>query len=119
MMAFVSARAIKFQSTHPRGVRQRMTIVEQKTKKFQSTHPRGVRHIMYAWVDNWTEISIHAPTRGATDEIVVFGDCEKISIHAPTRGATSFCCISLWNHIFQSTHPRGVRRKYGIEADDT
>ena len=110
MMAFVSARAIKFQSTHPRGVRQRMTIVEQKTKKFQSTHPRGVRHIMYAWVDNWTEISIHAPTRGATDEIVVFGGlrenfnprthegCDQfllykplepyISIHAPTRGAT-------------------------------
>ena len=34
-------------------------------------------------------ISIHAPTRGATDEIIRNQFIEDISIHAPTRGATA------------------------------
>ena len=33
-------------------------------------------------------ISIHAPTRGATHRIVKRIDVVQISIHAPTRGAT-------------------------------
>ena len=33
-------------------------------------------------------ISIHAPTRGATDKLIAKGVPDKISIHAPTRGAT-------------------------------
>ena len=102
------------------------------------------------------EISIHAPTRGATAKCVPNFMGKDISIHAPTRGATSRlqntsltmrdfnprthegCDVSLWllcgeeisyfnprTHegcdqyflsrsayfrIFQSTHPRGVRR---------
>ncbi len=35
------------------------------------------------------EISIHAPTRGATDNQRDFYRHNDISIHAPTRGATS------------------------------
>ncbi len=35
---------VKFQSTHPRGVRQNITSYLKNTKEFQSTHPRGVRH---------------------------------------------------------------------------
>ena len=33
-------------------------------------------------------ISIHAPTRGATKYRIVDADNKAISIHAPTRGAT-------------------------------
>lgn len=33
--------------------------------------------------------TIHAPTRGATDEIIRNQFIEDISIHAPTRGATA------------------------------
>ena len=33
-------------------------------------------------------ISIHAPTRGATDDEIINNALEQISIHAPTRGAT-------------------------------
>ena len=33
-------------------------------------------------------ISIHAPTRGATADVVDFATVDAISIHAPTRGAT-------------------------------
>ena len=55
-------------------------------------------------------VSIHAPTRGATKlaEIALVRD--KVSIHAPTRGATNFRCAFWVEDMFQSTHPRGVRR---------
>ena len=33
-------------------------------------------------------ISIHAPTRGATDSLTYYKLIGSISIHAPTRGAT-------------------------------
>ena len=33
---------------------------------FQSTHPRGVRHPRLYRVHHWHEVSIHAPTWGAT-----------------------------------------------------
>ena len=33
-------------------------------------------------------VSIHAPTRGATDKIVDIEAQLNVSIHAPTRGAT-------------------------------
>ena len=55
------------------------------------------------------EISIHAPTRGATLQLLRDLPQRQISIHAPTRGATrsrTRCCTSCG---FQSTHPRGVR----------
>ena len=35
------------------------------------------------------EISIHAPTRGATGMQIYILQYDKISIHAPTRGATA------------------------------
>ena len=35
-----------------------------------------------------TSISIHAPTRGATNSAALDADAISISIHAPTRGAT-------------------------------
>ena len=34
------------------------------------------------------EVSIHAPTRGATDYTLTLQDTSNVSIHAPTRGAT-------------------------------
>jgi len=34
-------------------------------------------------------ISIHAPTKGATPELLEAVDDSLISIHAPTKGATS------------------------------
>ena len=35
-------------------------------RRFQSTHPHGVRHPRLARVFHTTQVSIHAPTRGAT-----------------------------------------------------
>ena len=48
-------------------------------------------------------ISIHAPTRGATNSLVVQNYSKNISIHAPTRGATRLPCVGALNNEFQST----------------
>jgi len=55
-----------FQSTHPRGVRLYHPIHRPGTSPFQSTHPRGVRQELYNLITIALEVSIHAPTRGAT-----------------------------------------------------
>ena len=141
-----------FQSTHPHGVRLTPFAPIKRLKEFQSTHPHGVRLKIltkykvrlsfnprtHTGCDEINEIlkdndivSIHAPTRGATE---VFNGSDKrivVSIHAPTRGATlvpfktnKLCIVSihaptrgatpyfLWIcpfAPFQSTHPHGVR----------
>ena len=57
---------------------------------FQSTHPHGVRHDTKERIKYIQEVSIHAPTRGAT------GVKDN-----PNSGT-----------MFQSTHPHGVRLLY-------
>ena len=101
---------LKFQSTHPRGVRLMLyqyyfsnEYFNPRTHvgcdpglstdlaaavEFQSTHPRGVRRMCILRVTKSWYISIHAPTWGATDTSNTF--------------ALKFT-------VFQSTHPRGVR----------
>ena len=101
---------VRFQSTHPRGVRQRCEITAGDTGEFQSTHPRGVRppiprtpragryfnprtHVGCDGDEGIRTqgggISIHAPTWGATQKIYLNLCSSNISIHAPTWGATS------------------------------
>ena len=81
-----------------------------KTEIFQSTLPRGER-LPDAGVRSLTsDISIHAPTRGATGGKDIIGGASEISIHAPTRGATDECRAWKEKHnAFQSTLPRGER----------
>ena len=56
-------------------------------------------------------VSIHAPARGATIAYGYVKRADVVSIHAPARGATvGFCEIDPFCQ-FQSTHPRGVRRR--------
>ena len=53
-------------------------------------------------------ISIHAPTRGATDKGIAKYKATLISIHAPTRGATSrMRVIHCFVHYF---NPRSYKR---------
>ena len=77
----------RFQSTHPRGVRQRRESGAVSSHRFQSTHPRGVRLLSFELLLEYP-ISIHAPTWGATWCVVRRFLCLQISIHAPTWGAT-------------------------------
>ena len=121
--------------------------------KFQSTHPHGVRRVARNVVFDLRNVSIHAPTRGATSlstretsGSVCFNPrthtgCDRessgiersstsfnprthtgcdiieaakvatpwVSIHAPTRGATKVSKTKTTLSMFQSTHPHGVR----------
>ena len=56
-------------------------------------------------------VSIHAPTRGATFIRLNLLERHTVSIHAPTRGATIFIFGDMDKLLFQSTHPHGVRRR--------
>ena len=80
--------------------------------EFQSTLPRGERLVNYRVYQDSETISIHAPARGAT----IFG---KYICHMPgnfnprSREGSDYKKVSGELHavIFQSTLPRGERRK--------
>ena len=55
-----------FQSTHPHGVRPEYSETEYSDTEFQSTHPHGVRHPEFNYNFHVANVSIHAPSRGAT-----------------------------------------------------
>ena len=101
---------------------------------FQSTRPRGARPRRVARVDLDPDVSIHAPTRGATNFVVGWladqkfqstrprgarhfpqddGRGDGVSIHAPTRGATGRDVRADERREFQSTRPRGARPRRG------
>ena len=104
-----NARRQRFQSTHPRGVRPHSLHRQTAYRRFQSTHPRGVRlrprcrstatqsfnprthegcDGKFDGVPATWDVSIHAPTRGATVRSTGSSCKISVSIHAPTRGAT-------------------------------
>ena len=58
----------------------------------------------------FTNISIHAPAKGATQAQSKSSVFESISIHAPAKGATASAILPISAAIFQSTLPRGERR---------
>ena len=61
-------------------------------------------------IEGYCEISIHAPTRGATKNVLKSPVKALISIHAPTRGATMTAVDTVGALRFQSTLPREERR---------
>ena len=78
-----------FQSTHPRGVRQRCEITTGDTGEFQSTHPRGVRH---------------------GDQLVCQSGIVDFNPRTHVGCDGSLKAVSVGFLPFQSTHPRGVRQ---------
>ncbi len=98
-----------FQSTRPRGARQRGIECLMTYGKFQSTRPRGARLCQTTQARNITEVSIHAPARGATVRINSFCIARNVSIHAPARGAT---CVANgdggWCHVSIHAPARGA-----------
>ena len=141
-------------------------LLTRPTIEFQSTRLRGARQVPHRLRHCRHRVSIHAPTRGATQRVRDFNKAEEfqstrprgarrqnlinkcpacsrfnprahegrdrtppapsclstVSIHAPTRGATR--SRSTWAPMpseFQSTRPRGARRRlvYGTLAEET
>ena len=63
---------LSFQSTHPHGVRHEPILRKLIKVMFQSTHPHGVRLLRCLRFKIETKVSIHAPTRGATNLVCYF-----------------------------------------------
>ena len=124
-----------FQSTHPRGVRpgkghrparHAPAGFNPRTRVGcdHSCQPAGQEHDPVsihapAWGATWRvmedimaiRVSIHAPAWGATygGEYGAYAT-KDVSIHAPAWGATARSGDTGATTMFQSTHPRGVRR---------
>ena len=91
--SFMAIRSGRFQSTLPRGERQSRTKSIWSGYLFQSTLPRGERLQCFIDFLRIHYISIHAPARGATILDGLSPVFCLISIHAPARGATSAVAI--------------------------
>ena len=98
-----------FQSTHPHGVRRKAAEKRWKSSKFQSTHPHGVRQEQHQFCE--FVACFNPRTHTGCDTYCVWSASNlQVSIHAPTRGATDNF-INVWTQSgFQSTHPHGVRQ---------
>ena len=100
----------EFQSTHPHGVRRYNRSAFFTDSKFQSTHPHGVRQQIVELITAKKEVSIHAPTRGATTDFHVYTNHDKFQSTHP-HGVRHYKYLLVRFPIeFQSTHPHGVRR---------
>ena len=77
-----------FQSTRPRGARLDKGHAGSIFWLFQSTRPRGARRLWDQSDSGSKEVSIHAPTWGATSDLYRLSNIYSVSIHAPTWGAT-------------------------------
>ena len=107
----LTLKSVWFQSTLPRGERHNFGVEFDITKVFQSTLPRGERPIQLLHPRHhqpsfnprsnvgsdlifflvglqFTQVSIHAPTWGATSDTPEGLSVQPVSIHAPTWGAT-------------------------------
>ena len=127
-----------FQSTHPRGVRLYHRAAREHYVEFQSTHPRGVRlGAGRRFCDE--AVSIHAPAWGATVAYMptasaagCFNPRTRVGCDLPSWRSSSRptgfnprtrvgCDPSrrarfLSPRLFQSTHPRGVRRALNLRS---
>ena len=82
-----------FQSTHPRGVRLKSCCSLLRLFQFQSTHPRGVRHFNSCNITH--SHSFNPRTHEGCDCLDRYRYFSFfVSIHAPTRGATFQILIS-------------------------
>ena len=128
----------RFQSTHPRGVRRswRRPAVAS-SRGFNPRTRAGCDVVGVIAIAEAAAVSIHAPARGATvKNNREVPPPDEVSIHAPARGATrqrrerlladanrfnprtrAGCDFDRRHQTarackFQSTHPRGVRRRF-------
>ena len=109
-----SYRVFEFQSTCPRGARRPVSTNSRPKGVFQSTCPRGARLCRYVLqpVCHYFNPRAH---EGHDIWIKDHNVSPKISIHVPTRGTTCSCFWSGNTISFQSTCPRGARRRILLE----
>ena len=114
------------------GCDERMELAELVCSMFQSTHPHGVRPVLEFMSILSIDVSIHAPTRGATSkecphqyslslfqsthphgvrQSIVWQQLPTVSFNPRTHTGCDYVCSDLGmpDYEFQSTHPHGVR----------
>ena len=131
--------SVKFQSTHPHGVRlprplfnsliwsfnprtrmgcDQRPVSNDGNGEFQSTHPHGVRQSCRRFNCAGRHASFNPRTRMGCDvELPGVNLAQIVSIHAPAWGATSRRYGSTAVDWFQSTHPHGVRLATSMVSD--
>ena len=82
--------SIWFQSTLPHGERQSLLLSQARGLCFNPRSHMGSDVSRLVLVNPDAEVSIHAPTWGATDMQDDIDRFNEVSIHAPTWGATLF-----------------------------
>ena len=102
----IHCSCILFQFTHPRGVRLLFRTLKHFFS-FQFTHLHGGATLIYEYSAPFGRVSIHAPTCGVRQHMVL--KKLNVSTHAPTWGgsATNATINSDGSTWFQLTHPRG------------
>ena len=101
---------VMFQSTRPRGARPCHRAARFWRGSFNPRAHVGRDALLYPHIV-YVEVSIHAPTWGATRRPTPQPAEADVSIHAPTWGATIFALSLAKACLFQSTRPRGARRQ--------
>ena len=109
-------RLERFQSTRPRGARPMNAVTSRASRWFQSTRPRGARLVTVSTLPRPRSFNPRAHA-GRDHRVIGVGRRFSVSIHAPTRGATDRNPVSRMKNQFQSTRPRGARLD-AIRAQD-
>ena len=95
-------------------------VVGYKPFTFQSTRPRGARLSMTSWSTSMRCFNPRAHVGRDLLLCVELGKVLDVSIHAPTWGATLCPNVVFIIAKFQSTRPRGARRQLvGLLANET
>ena len=101
----------KFQFTHPgRGATRAVWLRRSIVASFNSRTPGGVRPVHVLYLDEFRDVSIHAPREGCDYLSEECGVWEGVSIHAPREGCDLF--VNLFRPFtpcFNSRTPGGVR----------
>ena len=101
-----------FNSRTHMGCDKLFAIFPNKPVRFQFTHPYGVRHVKEIRADMETQVSIHAPIWGATASPALIGKIRSFQFTHPygVRPGSTIGSTSVF--LFQFTHPYGVRPIY-------
>ena len=98
-----------FQSTHPLGVRRIVLIMIISVISFNPRTHSGCDHRYDAEVCRPNSFNPRTHSGCDVNELAFVIHCCIVSIHAPTRGATQGVQAYNISSAFQSTHPLGVR----------
>ena len=98
-----------FQFTRPQGARLKDPIKMSEVMLFQFTRPQGARHVRLR-ASEASEVSIHAPTRGATYQHRQQQRAKKFQFTRPQGARLIGLRVYLLILKFQFTRPQGARQ---------